>query len=215
MRTTLFLSTLLATALFGGSALAERTSDDTVKTHAASPRELKEQIVRDSQQKHEDPSTKNENVAGQKAPAQLQPSRAKGDTYDHYGQTRSGNSTPNVATNNTNQKAQKAPLSMQPGRAHGDTVDPASTKRPTSTNGYKATVGSTQFTWTAGSKNVRSFVHFTNDKGQTNNNIHGATASAEKMRTVAGMIMGTAGLALCHMSWQTTGGDAMSLFPGD
>lgn len=211
MRSTLFVSTFLATALLGGTALAERTGDETTSRHVTNVRELKERIVHESQGTHETPSTRTERV--EKAPVKVEHYRQKGDLYDHYGKKPATAAPAQVAAPVT--ATTKAPQKLQAARAHGDVIDPVS-RKSSSQSSTQATVGSTQLTWTAGGKNVRSFVHFTNDKGQTNNDIHGATASAEKMRLCAKILMGTAGAGLFHVfSWQTAGGDSQSLFPGD
>ena len=211
MRSTLFLSTLLATALFGGTALAERSTDDTPSRPITSPTDVKERIQHASTAKHE--TSTSQSTRTEKAPAKVEP-RAKGDTYDQYGHRPSA--APAAVIPALNQAASKVPAKLTPGRAHGDVVDAQGRKRATAADADRPTVGSTQFTWTAGGKNVRSFVHSTNDKGETNNNIHGATASAAKMRKCAMIIMGTAGLGAFHVfTWQTAGGDGQSLFPGN
>jgi hypothetical protein len=210
MRSTLFVSTLLASALFAGSALADRTGDDSAsRPRPTNVRELKERIVHESTDKHETAATKQ---ATEKAPVSVEQHRQKGDLYDHYGQKPATAPAQVAAPVSSTQKAPQKLL--LPGRSHGDVIDPVS-KKSHAQSSTQATVGSTQLTWSAGAKNVRSFVHFTNDKGQTNNNIHGATASAEKMRLCAKVIMGTAGAGMLHVfSWQTAGGDNQSLFPG-
>ncbi len=212
MRSTLFLSTLFATALFGGTALAERSGDETsANHHVASARDAKERITHESTDKH-DTST-SQTTRTEKAPAKVEVARPKGDNYEQYGHRPAGAAVHTVTT--TNPAASKMPANLLPGRSHGDVVDPQGRKRTAAPSSIQATVGSTQMTWSAGGKSVRSFVHFTNDKGQTNNNIHGSTATAAKMRLCAKIIMGTAGTGLMHVfSWQTAGGDSQSLFPG-
>lgn len=211
MRSILFVSTLLATALIGSSALAERTGDETsTPRNVTNVRELKERIQHDSAEKHATPSEKQR---VEKAPAAVERFRPQGDMYDRTGHKVAGG----LVTPQSSQTAatSKMPAKLLPGRSHGEVLEPVSRKSSPS-NAVQTTVGSTQMTWSAGGKSVRSFVHFTNDKGQTNNNIHGATATAAKMRLCAKIIMGTAGAGAFHVfSWQTAGGDSQSLFPGN
>jgi len=47
-----------------------------------------------------------------------------------------------------------------------------------------------------------------NDKGEVNNNIHGSTATAMKMRHIANVLLRTAGIFGKLFDWQGSGGDA-------
>ncbi len=214
MRPALFLSALLATALFGGTALAERTSDDNSGRHVSNAQDLKERVLHERGESRT--SERTSASRGEHTSSKVERFRAKGENYEQFGHSGSG------ATSSASSKGSSASkmlaAKIMPGRSHGDVVDGKSgNSSSSSSKGMRATVGSTQSTWTAGGKNVRSFVHSTNDKGQTNNNIRGATASAMKMRHVAKIIMATAvpNQKVKVFSWTSSGGDGQSLFPGN
>lgn len=206
MRSALFLSALLATALFGGTALAERTSDDSSSRRVSSAQDLKERVLHErgeSRTAERTSSSRSEHTS-----SKVEKFRAKGENYESFGHRSGGASMPSQASHSSASKAMAGKL--LPGRAHGDIVDGQSKSGKASSSG-------TQVGWSAGSKNVRSFVHQVNDKGEVNNNIRGNTASAMKMRHVAKIIMQTAvrDPRIKVFAWTSAGGDGQSLFPGN
>ena len=214
MRPALFLSALLATALFGGTALAERTNDDSSSSRVSSAQNLKERVLQERGQNRTAERSSSTTTRTERPSSKVERFRTKGENYEQFGRSsHSGAGSSSASKGSSASKMIAAKLF--PGRSHGEVLDGhARSSAPASKT--TATVGSTQATWTPGGKNVRSFVHFVNDKGETNNQIHGSTASAMKMRKVAKMIMGTA-VHNAHIKifeWSTAGGDGQSLFPG-
>jgi hypothetical protein len=204
MRPALFLSALLATALFGGTALAERTSDDSSSSrHASSAQDLKERVLHE---RGESRTVDRSSSRSDHASSRAEKFRSKGDTYENYGHRSGGAAASHVASHAA---ASKMAGKLLPGRSHGDIVDGQNKTSRTTTSG--ATLSTSP-----GAKNARSFVHMANDKGQVNTNVHGGTASSMKMRHVANVIMKTAvrDPRIKVFSWTSAGGDNQSLFPG-
>jgi hypothetical protein len=205
MRTGIFLSAMLATALVGSTALAERTNDSDNRTtnHA---REIKDRVL--AQQKegfgHAAKSEASRSDRGaNKILDQKLDHRSHGDLYENYG--KSSKSAPVTRSQTSSGKMTKAPAKLS--NKGGETMVDSKGKGSSRSN-----MGS-QVGWSAGGKSIRSYVHFVNDKGQINNNIHGNTATAMKARHVAQVLLKTAGIFGKLFNWQGDGGDASeSLF---
>lgn len=227
MRPALFLSALLATALIGGTALAERTNDDDhASKRPSSARELKERVLQERGQRHESTTTNDRGMSPtQAAQAQRQFTfkadkfRAKGDVYESYGDKH----TSGITNQANDASKQMAKSKLNPGQSKGEQVDGSTRSKNQAVRSsahqkvtYKSKVDGSQNGWSAGGKSVRSFVHFTNDKGQVNNQIRGATPQAMKIRHVAHTLMKSAGTGLIKVfAFETAGGDGQSLFPGN
>lgn len=204
MRPALFLSALLATALFGGTALAERTSDDSYSRRISSAQDLKERVLHE---RGESRSVERASTRVDHASARVEKFRAKGENYEQYGHRSSGA----VSTAASHSASSKMLMQkVMPTRSHGDIVDGQSKSSRTSG-------GSVALSTAPGAKNAKSFVHMVNDKGELNNSIRGGTATAMKMRHVAKIIMQTA-VQNPHIkvfSWTSAGGDGQALSPGN
>ena len=226
MRPALFLSALLATALFGGTALAERSNDDgSTKNKVSSARDLKERVLQERNQRHESTSSDNRGMtktANAQAHRQFTTKndkfRSHGDMYESYGQRSTSSTATSSQSSSAAEKIVKAKL--EPGKSHGEQVDGSTRSKNQSVRSsahqkvtYKTTVDGSQQGWSAGRKGVRSFVHFTNDKGQTNNQIRGATPQAQKMRHIAHTLINLGHIKA--FAWDTAGGDGQALFPGN
>jgi Ni/Co efflux regulator RcnB len=205
MRTGLFLSALLATALVGSTALADRNNDNDNKS-TSHARDIKERVLEKQKEgfghSQRTESTKNDTAAQKKFEAKTS-HHAQGDNYEQYGKTSSARSTTTTSSSSSKITKQADRFSKRGGETMSDSKGKTSSR---------SNMG-TQVGWSAGGKSVRSYVHFVNDKGQVNNNIRGNTATAMKARHVANVLLRTAGIKGKLFNWQGSGGDASeSLF---
>ena len=217
MRPALFLSALLATALFGGTALAERTNDDSSSQHSSTAQNLKERVLQErGQNRTAEHSSRSTATRAERPSSKVEHFRTKGENYEQFGRSSHSGGGSSAASHGSSGSKMMA-SKLFPGRSHGEVIDGNARSSAPASKGTRATVGSTLATWTPGGKNVRSFTHSVNDKGETNNQIHGNTASAMKMRKMAKIIMKTAvhNPHIKLFEWSTAGGDGQSLFPGN
>ncbi|MFO0615131.1 MAG: hypothetical protein U0414_21245 [Polyangiaceae bacterium] len=195
MRSGLIVTAALAAALVSSTALAERYSDDGSKgtSHA---REIRDRVLHNDKGGY-GKAEKTQAVHTEKVSKRIESKvlhRDRGEVLDSYGKTN------NTVTRSTTAagKVSKAPAKFTPKE---EMADGSSRSKSSSSNGK-------QVGWSAGGKSIRSYVHSVNDKGELNNNIHGATASAMKMRNVANVLLRTAGIFGKLFSWQGSGADA-------
>jgi hypothetical protein len=222
MRTGIFLSAMLATALVGSTALAERNNDSDNKGTAHS-RDIKERVLHESRSSSHvarERTTRTDALGKAKIQSKTN-HNAHGDMYDNYGG--SAAKAPMTTQSSSSQKASKAPaaISQKGGEEMVDKSGKSSAHAPAlnqyAQGGIAAPISSTehktktdtnkQVAWSAGGKSVRSYVHFVNDKGQINNQIRGNTATAMKARNVAKVILKTAGIFGKLFNWEGSGGD--------
>lgn len=205
MRSGILISAFLATVLIGGTALADRNNDNDNKS-TAHARDIKDRVLEKQKEgfgshSQRTESTKNDSAAQKKFEAKTNHNK-HGDNYEQYGKSHSTSVTRSTT------KSAKMSKSADKFSKRGENVD--SKGKNSSRTGMGAQVG-----WSAGGKSVRSYVHFVNDKGQVNNQIHGSTATAMKARHVANVLLKTAigGRPFKIFSWMGSGGDASeSLF---
>jgi hypothetical protein len=221
MRTGIFLSAMLATALVGSTALAERNNDNDNRG-TAHVREIKQRVLHESRRAHHTThqrTTRTDAAAKNRVTSKVN-HNAHGDMYENYGHS-STKSTVTTRTT-TSQKATKAPAAIA-NKGGEEMVDKSgkSSRSPVlkdyAQGGIAAPLSSTQHktktdtnkqvAWSAGGKSIRSYVHFVNDKGEINNQIRGNTATAMKARNVAKVILKTAGMFGKLFNWQGSGGD--------
>jgi hypothetical protein len=203
MRSGILISAFFATALVGSTALADRNNDSDNRT-TAHARDIKDRVLEKQKEGfghvQRSESTKSDSAAQKKLEAKTN-HNSHGDTYEQYGKSKSTSRTTTTST-----KSAKISKGSEKFSKRGENVDSKGKGSSRSSLG-------TQVGWSAGGKSIRSYVHFVNDKGQVNNNIHGSTATAMKARHVANVLLRTAGLFGKLFSWQGSGGDnSASLF---
>lgn len=189
MRSGLIVTAVLASALTASTALADRYEDGT--RHA---NQIRERVLHNEKSGY-GRTEKTQSVRTETMSKRIETriiKRDRGEVIDSYGKSHS-TSTRTVSTSS---KMTKSPIQQKEEMADGN-------KSSKSSSSMGKQVG-----WSAGGKSVRSYVHFVNDKGEVNNNIHGSTATAMKMRQVANVLLRTAGIFGKLFNWQGSGADA-------
>lgn len=226
MRTGLLVSAALATALVSSTALADRTNDYDNKG-TSHTREIKERVLENQKEGHvatvrteTTRTTSTPNVVRQKIDH-----RAQGDVYDQYGKNEPKSTVvTHTATGVASKAGVPAVLQQKNGEEMADDTKNAkgsASSYSQQTKGLSAISAETteknygpmgkQIAWTAGGKSVRSFTHFVNDKGQINNNPHGATATAMHARHQMMAVLAVVSAAMHGkklFNFEGSGGDA-------
>lgn len=189
MRSGLIVTAALVSALTASTALADRYEDGT--RHA---NQIRDRVLHNEKtgygRTEKTQTVRTENVSRRIEAKVLK--RDRGEVIDNYGKSHNGTTTRTVSTTS---KITKSPIQQKEEMADGN-----KTSKSSSSMGK-------QVGWSASGKSIRSYVHFVNDKGEVNNNIHGSTAMGMKMRHVAAVLLRTAGIFGKLFDWQGSGGD--------
>jgi len=176
MRSGLIVTAALATALVSSTALAERYSDDGT----AHSRQIKERVLHNDKSGYAK-AEKTQAVRTETMSKRIEGKilkRDRGEVLDSYGKSH-GTAT---RSSTTTSKITKSPLAPKEEMAEGSKSTKASSSQ------------GKQVGWSAGGKSIRSYVHFVNDKGRGQQQHHGSTATAMKMRHIANVLLRTAGI---------------------
>jgi hypothetical protein len=219
MRTGLFISAFLATCTFGGLALADQNNDNDKQTRG---RDIKQMVLEKARENRASRNVdRNDGLTPSERARQAKmiqnKFRAKGDLVDQYEKsyTKNGGLGARTTVAKTN-KSSRNPIAERL-RAKGDAIESGHRNAARGEKSKYKRGNQVEPAWTPGLKSTTTTgVYFKNDRGQVQNNIRGATATARKIQHQAQAILKSAvrNSKIKMFEWATSGGDSMSMNPG-